>query len=102
MDEVTKFLQMRRRLGLAVLLQFFGMIVGVTYAPDPPRWYPLNEYLISDVLFGLSMIPILSMFRRGGPIARIVASLLCVPLGVYIFHSVQTNGPKLRHELFAS
>jgi hypothetical protein len=102
MDEVTKFLQMHRRLGLTVLLQIFGIIIGNMYAPHPPKRYPLTEYLVSDTLFGLSLIPILSMFRRGGPLAKSVAALLCLPLAVHIFFSVQANGPALIYQLFVA
>ena len=102
MDKVTKFLQMRRRLGLAVLLQIFGIIIGNTYAPHLPRWYPLTDYLVSDILFGLSLIPILSMFRRGGSLAKSVAALLCLPLAFHTYLSVRANGPALIHELFVA
>jgi hypothetical protein len=95
MNEATKSLHMRRLLGLALLLQWFGAAAGTTLAPHPPKWYPLSEYLVSDVLFGLSLAPLLPVLRRGGPLARSVAVVLCLTLSVHIVSSVRSNGPGL-------
>lgn len=105
MDEATKSLQLRRLLGLALLLQWFGAAIGTTLAPYPPKWYPLTEYLVSDVLFSLSLIPLFPVLRRGGPLARSVAVVLCLTLSVHIVRSVRLNGPgllRLLHEWFQS
>lgn len=86
-----------------MLLQFLAVVVpGPTLAPHPPKYYPLSEYLVSDVFYGLSLIPILMVFRRGGMLARIVAALLCLPLSVHIFRSYHMNAHGLLHELFRS
>lgn len=85
-----------------LVLQFFGMVVGKTNAPHPPRWYPLTEYLVSDLLYGLSLIPILVVFRRGGTLAKSVAVLFCLTLSVHIVRSVHANGPKFLLEVFDS
>jgi hypothetical protein len=103
MDDVAKSLWLRRLIGLALLLQFLAVVVpGPTLAPHPPKYYPLSEYLVSDVFFGLSIIPILMVFRRGGMLARIVAALLCLPLSIHIFRSYHMNAHGLLHELFRS
>jgi hypothetical protein len=101
MDEASKSLRMRRLLALALLLQWVGMIVGTTQVPHPPKYDPLTERLVSDAFFGLSLIPILAVFRRGGGLARTVALVLCLTLSVHIYRVFHQNGPsvlKLLHE----
>ncbi len=105
MHDEMKSLHHRRLLGLALLLQVAGMVSGTTVAPHPPKWYPLTEYLVSDVLFGLSLAPLLPVLRRGGPLAKSVAVVLCLTLSIHIDRSVRANGPgslRLLHEWFQS
>jgi len=58
----------------------------------------LQQFLVADVLCGLSILLILSCLRRGYPAVKVGALLVCFFPSVYIYHSIEKNGRILIRE----
>lgn len=62
--------------------------------------YPINEYLLADLLLGLSLLPVIAAVRRGLIAAKACALMLFLVPACYIYLSFRYKGPIFIHLWF--
>ena len=86
------------QLAAAQGLQAFVLLAWWSASGYTCHGYPWDLGLITDVLLGLSLLPIIAAFRRGPIIAKTCAMILCLLPAYYVAHSVSYKLPILIYE----